>query len=335
MSPEALARASLEAIQQNPHPLGQQLPNPAAAMRAASAPGGMIPGMQQQGGTPRGMAPPPFGAHMQGGGGGGPGLAAGGRTFSGPYGFPGGMGGPAGPPLAAAYGAAPGFPGAGAGYGAPFPGAQQPRMSAPPRAASMDYGQQGPRRMSLEGMKLSLTPATPGWGGDAGGLGFPPSPAPASGWAPDFSGAGSLASSVGGAPPSFGGGPGSGYSTAPNSCRPSIDMAGFGGLTSSGGGLAGPGPATAAARMSSSSLAAAGAGGLARSGRGSADSLTGLDAVVHPSFDAPRAANRVPSLDGSDAGGAPGSDGAGGWWRCRRVLRPALQPRCLPAACGL
>ena len=37
VSPEALARASLEAIQQNPHPLGQQLPNPVAAAQQQAA----------------------------------------------------------------------------------------------------------------------------------------------------------------------------------------------------------------------------------------------------------------------------------------------------------
>lgn len=56
VSPEALARASLEAIQQNPHPLGQQLPNPVAAA-------------QQQAAAIAAMGRPHNG--MRGGGGGG------------------------------------------------------------------------------------------------------------------------------------------------------------------------------------------------------------------------------------------------------------------------
>ncbi|GAB4819207.1 hypothetical protein N2152v2_006253 [Parachlorella kessleri] len=40
VSPETLARTSLEAIQRNPHPLGQQLANPAAASMRASGDGG-------------------------------------------------------------------------------------------------------------------------------------------------------------------------------------------------------------------------------------------------------------------------------------------------------
>lgn len=50
VSPEALARASLEAIQQNPHPLGQQLPNPVAAAAQQHAAMAAMGGPRQGGG---------------------------------------------------------------------------------------------------------------------------------------------------------------------------------------------------------------------------------------------------------------------------------------------
>ncbi|KAL4428504.1 hypothetical protein ABPG75_002593 [Micractinium tetrahymenae] len=50
VSPEALARASLEAIQQNPHPLGQQLPNPVAAAAQQQAAMAAMGGPRQGGG---------------------------------------------------------------------------------------------------------------------------------------------------------------------------------------------------------------------------------------------------------------------------------------------
>lgn len=50
VSPEALARASLEAIQQNPHPLGQQLPNPVAAAAQQQAAMAAMGGSRQGGG---------------------------------------------------------------------------------------------------------------------------------------------------------------------------------------------------------------------------------------------------------------------------------------------
>ncbi|KAI7835934.1 hypothetical protein COHA_010168 [Chlorella ohadii] len=61
VSPEALARASLEAIQQNPHPLGQQLPNPVAAAQqqaAMAAMGGRGGHGAPHGGGMRGMRDP-------------------------------------------------------------------------------------------------------------------------------------------------------------------------------------------------------------------------------------------------------------------------------------
>lgn len=54
VSPEALARASLEAIQQNPHPLGQQLPNPVAAAQQQQAAMAAIGGRGPHGGQHHG-----------------------------------------------------------------------------------------------------------------------------------------------------------------------------------------------------------------------------------------------------------------------------------------
>eukprot|EP00887_Chlorella_sp_A99_P004925 scaffold4.g4925.t1 len=60
VSPEALARASLEAIQQNPHPLAQQLPNPVAAQQQAVAQQqAAMAALNLRGRGPPGGPPPP------------------------------------------------------------------------------------------------------------------------------------------------------------------------------------------------------------------------------------------------------------------------------------
>ena len=125
VSPEALARASLEAIQQNPHPLGQQLPNPVAAAQQQAA-------MAAMGRGPMG------GAGMRGRDGGPSSLAASATPF-----VPGSMGPPSGsfrasgePVRYSAPGAVPLLAGGGGGeYG----GAGLPSM------ASADYGMAGGR----------------------------------------------------------------------------------------------------------------------------------------------------------------------------------------------